>query len=180
MKMFALLACLVCPVTAQAADICRAIALRDVPALESPSSILAKGSFDTAITQYRVNKQTHEASFCSHGGYCYPTHIFVGARKIEALRLVNCRVGKRSSYSDPDEIFYEIDVDRSKNSASTLRYDDLDNKLLNMGLCSACASSAAEHYLKKPNSACGQLVKRALEGNPASTKRLMDFPDFCN
>jgi hypothetical protein len=59
----------------QAADICTAVALRDVPAIEDSSSMLKKGQFDTAITQYRVNKRTGETSFCSHGGYCYPIRI---------------------------------------------------------------------------------------------------------
>ena len=35
----------------QAADICEAIALRDVPAIEDPTSILERGKSDTAITQ---------------------------------------------------------------------------------------------------------------------------------
>ena len=59
----------------QAADICTAVALRDVPAIEDSSSMLKKGQFDTAITRYRVNKRTGETSFCSHGGYCYPIRI---------------------------------------------------------------------------------------------------------
>lgn len=164
----------------QAADICEAIALRDVPAIESPTSILTRGEHDTAITQYRVDKKTGVTSFCSHGGYCYPTHVIANGQKVEALRLTNCKIAKRSPYNAPDEITYDVDVIRSKVPAVTLKYDDLDNRLLEMGLCSACAANAASFYIKKPNSACAQLTKKALEGNPIAAEKLREFPDFCN
>ena len=59
---------------AWSADLCKAVALRDVAAVEAPNSVLPRGSYDDAVTQYRVNKQTGMTTFCSHGGYCYPTH----------------------------------------------------------------------------------------------------------
>lgn len=162
------------------ADLCKAVALRDVPAIESPASIIPKGGIDAAITQYRVEKATGIASFCSHGGYCYPTHVFINGRKVEALRLTNCKIGKRDPFPDKEYTFYDVDVDRSKNSASDLRYDDLDNQLLTLGLCSACASNAAMTYLKKPKSKCGRLVKAALEGNRKALEAIKDGPDYCN
>jgi len=58
--------------SSHAADVCEAVALRDVPAMEDPTSILSQGEHDPAVTQYRVNKKTGVTSFCSHGGYCYP------------------------------------------------------------------------------------------------------------
>jgi hypothetical protein len=32
-------------------DLCKAIALKDVPAIENPASMLARGEYDTSITQ---------------------------------------------------------------------------------------------------------------------------------
>lgn len=151
--------------SSRAADICKAVALRDVPAVEAPDSILRKGEFDTAITQYRINKKTKLTSFCSHGGYCYPAN---------GLKLLNCKVGAKDDYDDPDEVLYSVDVIRSKVPAAQLRYDDLDNRLLSMGLCSACASNAADTYIKRPTSACGRTVRAALEGNPGATKALTE------
>ena len=165
----------------QAADICKAIALRDVPAIESPTSILARGDYDTAITQYRIDKKTGVTSLCSHGGYCYPTYVTVNGQKVEALRLTNCKIGKRQSYNDPNGIiYYDVDVIRSKVPVATLKYDDLDNRLLEMGLSSACAANAASFYIHKPNSPCAQLTKRALEGDPIATEKLKEPPDYCN
>src|SRR5882724_10341283 len=109
---------------ASSADLCKAVALRDVAAVEAPDSVLARGSYDDAVTQYRVNKHTGMTTFCSHGGYCYPTHVRVNGQKVEALRLINCKIGARN-YEDKDEVFYSIDVVRSKNSAAELRFDDL-------------------------------------------------------
>ena len=59
-----------------ATDICEAVALTDVPALDSPNPfVLKRGEYQTGITQYRVIKKTGETSFCSHGGACFPTHV---------------------------------------------------------------------------------------------------------
>jgi hypothetical protein len=107
-------------------------------------------------------------TFCSHGGYCYPTHVRVNGEKVEALRLVNCEIGERYE-EDKDEVYYSIHVVRSKNTAADLRLDDLDNKFMEMGLCSACAGNVAMVYVKKPTSPCARLAKQALEGNPVAT-----------
>jgi hypothetical protein len=169
---------IIAPNDARSADPCKAVALSDVAAAETPDSVLARGSYDDAVTQYRVNKQTGMTTFCSHGGYCYPTHVRVNGQKVEALRLINCKIGERN-YEDKDEVFYSVNVVRSKNSSAELRLDDLDNKFLEMGLCSACAGNVAMFYAKKPASPCARLAKQALEGNPVAADKLRDFPDYC-
>src|SRR5579871_4720289 len=80
---------------AQAADICKAVALRDVAAVDNPEAILKAGAFQLAVTEYRVDKKTGIASFCAHGGSCYPVSVTVDGKKVEALRLVNCTVAKQ-------------------------------------------------------------------------------------
>src|SRR6516225_2450600 len=169
---------IICSNHVWSADLCKAIALRDVAAVEAPDSVLARGSYDDSVTQYRVNKQTGMTTFCSHGGYCYPTHVRVNGQKVEALRLVNCKIGS-PNYEDKDDVYYFVDVVRSKNTAAELRLDDLDNKFLEMGLCSACAGNVAMFYVKRPTSPCARLAKQALEGNPVATDKLRSFPDYC-
>ena len=177
---FAMLGASLFPIGVQAADICTAVALRDVPAIEHSSSILKKGQFDTAITQYRVNKRTGETSFCSHGGYCYPIRIQVGGDLLEALRLTNCQVvDSRPAFDEGEYLDYEVEPVRTKVPPALLRYDDLDNKLLAMGLCSACADNVAQYYLKQPNSQCAKLARSALEGNPEATRVLQAAPPYC-
>ena len=170
-------ACL--PAVAFANDICRAIALRDVAAIQAPDSVIPRGGYDDAITQYNINKQTKMTSFCSHGGYCYPTHIYINGQKQEALRLMNCKVGTKA-FEDTEEVSYSVDVDRSRNSAATLRESDVSQRLLDMGLCSACASNATAFYVRKPTSACGRLARQALEGNPVAADKLREDPDYCH
>ncbi|WP_176946155.1 SH3 domain-containing protein [Bradyrhizobium sp. Rc2d] len=165
--------------SAQAADVCKAIALHDVPALKNPTSTLKKGELDTAITQYRINKKTGEGSFCSHGGYCYPTHVQENGNKVEALKLTNCQVGKKDDLDDPEEIYYSVDVTRSKVGPSELKRDDVDNRLLELGLCSGCASNAAHLYVFQPQSPCARLVREVLEGNPDAVKILSAGPAYC-
>lgn len=166
------------PKVAFSANICRALALRDVAAIESSDSVISQGGYDEAITQYNVNKQTKMASFCSHGGYCYPTHVYVNGQKQEALRLVNCKVGVKDS-EDSEQTYYSIDVVRSKNSAAVLRASDLEDKFREMGLCSACAGNVASYYVSEPNSECGKLAKQALEGSSTAANKLRDFPSYC-
>jgi hypothetical protein len=163
-----------CSNNAWSADLCKAVALRDVAAVEAPDSVLPRGSYDDAVTQYRVNKQTGMTTFCSHGGYCYPTHVRVNGQKMEALRLINCTIGSRN-YEDKDEVSYSVHVVRSKNTPADLRLDDLNNKFLELGLCSGCAGNVAMFYVKKPTSPCARLAKQALEGNPIATDKVRDF-----
>lgn len=167
------------PGVAQAADICKALALHDVPAVEDPGSIIRKGEYDTSVTQYTVDKKTGTTAFCSHGGYCYPTHIVVGGKKVEALRLTNCKINRSQHDDIGDEVIYGLDVIRSRVSLAELRRDDLENRLVEMGLCSACAGNVAEVYLKRPRSRCAMLTKQALEGNPAAIKTLRETPAYC-
>jgi hypothetical protein len=159
-------------------DLCRAVALVHVPSIESPESALAPGDVQDSVTQYNVSKKTGVGSFCSHGGYCYPRFISIGGKLTEVLQLKNCRIGGKTS-EDEDQTRYSVDLDRSKNSQADLKYNDLTNTLLTMGLCTACAGNAAQYYLQKPSSECGLLVKSALEGDPASKEKLLESPDYC-
>ena len=164
----------------RAADICEATALRDVPSLENPDSVLKKGAVQESITFFRVNKKTGETSFCSHGGYCYPTHTMVGGGKFQALKMTNCSVMAQGSEGLGDEfVYYGVLPVRSKIEPKKLRTDDLDNKLLAMGLCTSCADNIAQYYLNKPQSDCAVLAKDALEGNPDALAHLQDNPAFC-
>jgi hypothetical protein len=70
-------------------------------------------------------------------------------------------------------IIYEVDVIRSKVPSTRLMIDDLDNRLLEMGLCSACAGNVADVYFKKPGSLCAKTTKKALEGNPDALNQLI-------
>ena len=168
-----------CTTAAPAADLCKAVALRDVPALDSPRSIIPKGKYDEAITQYRVNRQSGETSFCSHGGFCYPTHLLVDGRKVEALRLVNCRVSQAHPSADGDETLYGVDVIRSAIPPAQLRQDDVDNRLRELGLCNACASNVAAFYVSQPRSRCGTLARQALGGSQDALRTLQDDPPYC-
>jgi hypothetical protein len=163
---------------AQAADLCLAIALRDVAAIEAPDRMLPKGSYDGAISGMHVVKNTGVTEFCSHGGNCYPTHVKINGQRVEALRLTNCRVGGQVS-DTADETIYSVDVIREKNSPEALRIDDLDNRFLEMGLCSACADNVAVYYVRKPASQCAALARQALEGNPDAVKQLRNNPPYC-
>jgi len=165
---------------ADAADICTAVAVRDVPALEDSSSILKTGEYDTAITQYRVNKRTGQTSFCSHGGYCYPTRVEISGDLLDALKLTNCRVVEnRAPYDEGEYLDYEVEPIRTKVSPTLLRYDDLDNRFLQLGLCSACADNVTQYYMNQPNSKCAKLARSALEGNPDALRTLQSDPAYC-
>ena len=175
-----IIAALVFPSSALAEDLCRAEALREVGALEDSSSVMQRGEVQPAVTQFRREIATGRTSFCSHGGYCYPTHVYVGNQRVEAMRLVNCNVGAEA-FRDEEMIVYSVEVDRTRNNPADLRFDDVENQLISFGACAACADNAAQHYIQRPGDQCGVLVRQALEGNPSARRRLADdFPDFCS
>lgn len=177
--MFLLLFFVLCTGTAQAMDLCKAAVLVDVPSFGSPSSIVfRKGETMDAITQYNVEKATGETSFCAHGGSCCPTHVTLNGKKVEALKLLNCTIGS-VAWEDEDTISRSVNVDRENNSAADLRRYDLENKLLEMGLCTACADNVATYFMTKPDSHCARLARKALQGNTNAVQQLVAFPDDC-
>lgn len=163
------------PLSAHAEDLCRARALRDISPIGGGSYVIPKGDFVTAVTQYQVDAETGERSFCSHGGGCYPEHVTVAGRgSVRALELVNCVVGRQIGVG-----LYSVQVDRRRNSSTALRFDDVENQLISFGMGIAPADNAARHYIRNPAGACGRLVKQALEGNPDARSRLARNPAFC-
>jgi hypothetical protein len=117
-------------------SICEAVALHATTETKDFPSALKRGETIDAVTQYNVNKKTGVASLCSHGGGCYPA---------EALRLTNCRVNKsKSDFEDGDEVSYGLDVIRSKVPPTILRQNDVELKLLDLGMCNACPLSTSK------------------------------------
>lgn len=169
----ALAALLASIATANATDsICEAVAMQAITKTEDFPYPLKRGETIYEITQYNVNKKTGATSFCSHGGGCYPA---------EALHLTNCSVDKsKPSYEDDEEFYYSLNLLRSKVPPKVLRQNDVELKLLELGMCNRCAGDAAAFYVKVPASRCADLVRRALEGNPVAIKKLLDDePDYC-
>jgi hypothetical protein len=129
---------------------CKAVALRDTHYNESPETLIRKGQVESFTTD-------DGADLCQHGGYCVKRHDF---------RLIDCDAHLRPM--------------RTKANAGEVRYSDIDDTLLSIGLCSACAGNAAAWYIGRPSSPTGMLVKAALEGNPLAKQKLqeMDIPTY--
>jgi hypothetical protein len=142
----AALVTIVLSTTASAADSCKAVAIRDVPAIEEPSSIWHKGQVGM------VTGFSKGVAF-QHGGYSY---------RASALRLLNCiRIGD------------DVVLDTRKNSRKTLTSDHIDDRLLEAGLCSACAGNAAELYASGHAPAKYRaLIKRAMTGDQRAVDTL--------
>lgn len=166
-------------VSAEAADLCRARVLRDIHPMEYDAETIRRGETVDAVTQFMRDHRTGRTFFCSHGGYCLPTYAMIGGRRVPAMRLLNCTVDMAHPYTDAEETSYETVMDRRRNSAATMRLDEVDNRLLAIGMCSACAWNAAYTYTRRPNSPCGVLVRRALAGNSAARRRLV-IDDACS
>jgi hypothetical protein len=129
---------------------CKAVALRDTQYNESPETLIRKGQVESFTTD-------NGADLCQHGGYCVKRRDF---------RLLDC-----DSHLNPI---------RTKANAGNVRYSDIDDTLLAMGLCSACAGNAAAWYTYRPSSPTGQLVKAALEGSPLAKRKLQEGDSIPN
>jgi hypothetical protein len=161
------------------ADICKAKVLRNVSPIDNPHYVLRQGAYDTAITQYRINKQTGRTSFCSEGGGCFPTHVNIGGHLVEALRMANCKIGALT-WENAQERVYAVVVDRAANPPEVLRYNDADDSFIGMGLCRACAANLATIYVGKPNSSCAKLARQALQGDAEARRTLLSDPAYCH
>jgi hypothetical protein len=151
-------------------SICEAVAKYTTVETEDFPYALKRGEYIDAVTQYNVNKKTGMTSLCSHGGGCYPA---------DALRLTNCIVDtSKPAYEDGDERSYGLILIRSKVPPTVLRQNDVELKLLELGMCNACADNAAAFYVKMPASRCANLVRPGLEGDPAAIEQLKETPDY--
>lgn len=52
-------------------------------------------------------------------------------------------------------------------------------RFVQMGLGLAPADNVARFYVEKPDSQCGRLAKRAIEGNPRAVEILLSQPPYC-
>ena len=64
-------------------------------------------------------------------------------------------------------------------SESGKRYGYSKARFEEMGLCSACADNVAQYYTHTPESKCGQLAKKALEGSLKAVEQLKSWPTYC-
>jgi hypothetical protein len=133
----AMAACLALTGPVLAAE-CRVVVLRDVAAIENAWSMEERGSVMKEPTQYRIAKgylggmgmsatnysnlagggnaatkvYIPVASYCFHGGYCYPVWVTVFrddlSRTDQALSLEGCHVGKLFS-SDDRYDYYSVE-----------------------------------------------------------------------
>ena len=157
---------------------CQAIVIDPVAAVENSDSILERDDILTGISQYRLNKRTGLAEFCSHGGYCYPADNVKVGNPVEALHLLNCSIGPKKDEDDDYEYFSLKLIRLIMTTESKLRHNLLD-QLGELGLCNACADNVANYINLQPNSRCAHLAKKALEGNQKATSTLVSNPEYC-
>lgn len=91
----------------EATKICRAKVLHDVRAMNDAPSTMKAGEDWTDVTQFWANKETDDSYYCQHGGYCYPSHVEIGGKKVPAIKLLNCSVAE-SGEDSGDEILYSV------------------------------------------------------------------------
>ncbi len=71
------------------------------------------------------------------------------------------------------------ELGEDERSEAGRSYEYSRKSFSSMGLCSACADNVANHYVETPDSRCGQLARKAIEGQPHAIDTLKTFPDYC-
>jgi hypothetical protein len=69
---------------------CKANVVREVAALEDPDSHLPLGLTEDLSQVRQEGREELRQSICFKGGYCYPTHVNVDGKQIEAINLDSC------------------------------------------------------------------------------------------
>ena len=80
------------PYTPKPVDVCNAKVLREVGAIEDPSSKMEPGENYVDVTQFWRHPKTGDSYFCQHGGYCYPSHVSIDGKRALAIKLLNCHL----------------------------------------------------------------------------------------
>jgi hypothetical protein len=66
-----------------AAAWCNGFAVNRAAAVGNPQAVLNRGTRIPEVTQLEIDKKTHAASVCAHGGSCYPAG---------SIALQNCNI----------------------------------------------------------------------------------------
>ena len=118
------------------------------------------------------------------------------SREIEDLMLGFCKHGDTSriqtyidfGYVEKSEVEsiikllgLKFDIEIKNQSEEGKRIAEARNKFYDMRLCSACASSAAYYFVVKPNSKCGKIARKALEGDKKAIEEASNIGsgDYC-
>jgi len=160
--------------------VCEGVALRDAHA-QAPAAVIHQGARVVGIVRYQVDTKTGEDWYCAREN-CYQAHVIVDGAKVEAIHLANCRVGELQILQDPKDPIknYSMDLLAAGDPSKALSFHEVDMRVSRMGLCASCVDNARDSYMRDPQSRCGQLVGKALAGNPQAKKTLAKaFPDFC-
>lgn len=75
--------------------------------------------------------------------------------------------------------YFDIKVEFEEPSAQSKEIEETRVKLVNLGICQACAGNAAMYAVLKPNSECGNLVNNALSGDGNAVRKIEEFPAIC-
>ena len=102
-------------------------------------------------------------SFCAHGGSCLPE----STNGSPAVRLASCRVGGALGGGD-----YRLVPDPRRMGAAAaaqmMTRDRVEARLNDLGFSNAGAATYADDYVRRPASAEGRLVARAMNGSTAA------------
>jgi hypothetical protein len=120
---------------ALAGDVCTLVALRDVASIEDPTTMMGRGGHQGAITQYRVDQGSGVASFCQHGGSCWPETVSIDGRQETATKLTNCAVDRTQSSAFDGKVIYWLVPDRQKIGRQVMRESDVADQFVRLGLC---------------------------------------------
>jgi len=166
--------------SALATDPCKAVALTDIKPTDNPYSGLKKGEIIESVTQYLIAKKDQAASFCQHGGSCYPRFIKKDGKNVEAVQLTNCTVGTKPYDTDEDSSYYAVIVDKSRMSGDDLKRFELSNKLMAFGIIQISADGAVDQLINDPTSECGKIVDKAIKGDRKAISIFKVYPNQCN
>lgn len=164
-----LLGCLLAPLQAHADPDCRAILLHDVKAFGGSEISEKAGSIIDFIHLENVNDDGSPETYAVHGGSFY---------KASDIKLLNCHINKKRN-DDGKGFSYDTVLDDTPENAAEILRSTIESKLSALGLCSACASNAAQSYLNPQDSACKRAVKSILDGDTELVS-ILNGSEICN
>lgn len=138
------------------ADECKGVVTQDIP----DNSYDGKaGTVIEQLHEYEGKPDGTHLTYAVHGGGVYPA---------DHIRILNCTIHKIST--DP---YYELKLNNTSENADDIIMQKAEAQLLQMGMDNADASNAAYAYAKSPDTACGKMAARAINGDQSAASLIL-------
>ena len=159
--------------------LCRADVLRTIRSPMDPTIAMRRGERLQGVAGAQRSARTGATCLSMYRGECWPMQVIERGRRVPALRLINCSIGREQS-RDGDDVYLSVVPIRGLNSAADLRRYDLNVRMQQRSVGGAGIDDVlVDALIERPHSPCGRLAQRVLDGDARAAEATQTSPNAC-